>query len=208
MSVIFADIISLLSAAGTIAAVIVALFANKKATKQLTVALKMQEQNKNVELYQARKSCIEKIHDLVGSNNEVLDVKLLFPQYIYSKIDELRKTATELKVVREQVFVFSTALREVAPFNPDVMEYWNILNDFCANPNDGTPFENLEKSFNKTIEFYYEENCYKKNPDEYPKDGLDLIRRLMELDKRYKEEYSDLKSTMENYISDSIKSII
>jgi len=82
-----------LGAIATSAAVIVALAANRKATKQLRSALKMQEQSKNVELLDRRVDMAEKIQ----LNNTVpeLTLQLLFDEEILKHYQMWRTHITE-----------------------------------------------------------------------------------------------------------------
>jgi hypothetical protein len=58
------DIINVVAAMSTMAAVIVAIIANIKTQKQLNVSLAMQEQAKNVELEEQIKQLTEKLENI------------------------------------------------------------------------------------------------------------------------------------------------
>lgn len=87
---IYNVIIDGFSALATISAVIVALFANKNATRQMREALKIQEQNKNVELFDKRVFIIEELKktDINFQELEVY-IKLLYNKKIVEEFTKL-----------------------------------------------------------------------------------------------------------------------
>ena len=74
-------VIDAISAAATVAAVVVALLANRKATKQLNSALEMQEQSKNVELMDRRIALTEDIQK--SKSVSELELRILFDNEIF-----------------------------------------------------------------------------------------------------------------------------
>ena len=62
----WADIISFISTIVAFVAVIVAIAANKKASQSLNYSLKMQEQSKNIDLFEKRVAVIDEIKKNVG----------------------------------------------------------------------------------------------------------------------------------------------
>lgn len=88
-------VIDAISAAATIAAVVVALLANRKATKQLKSALEMQEQSKNVELMDRRIALTEDIQK--GKSVSELELRILFDNEIFNCYKKWRNYLEEEK---------------------------------------------------------------------------------------------------------------
>lgn len=76
----------------TVAAVIVALAANRKAAKQLESALKMQEQSKNVGLIDKRIFLIEEIR--MGREVSELSMQILFDEEIAKSYQKLKSLSS------------------------------------------------------------------------------------------------------------------
>lgn len=77
----------------TATAVIVALYANHKATEQLQKTIEMQEQAKNVELFDKRVNLIEAVQS--GKTVSELELRLLFNGDVVNKYGEWRKFVEE-----------------------------------------------------------------------------------------------------------------
>jgi len=88
----------------TVAAVIVALFANRKATKQLKSALEMQEQSKNVGLMDRRIALAESIQK--GNAVSELDLRILFNNEIFDCYKKWRSYLTQSKSASSDQEVF------------------------------------------------------------------------------------------------------
>lgn len=71
---------NILGVFATVAAVVVALRANRKATEQLQKTIEMQEQSKNVELFDKREALIKSIQS--GKNASIISLELLFNEEI------------------------------------------------------------------------------------------------------------------------------
>ena len=74
-------VVEVVGVIATVAAVIVALVANKKATDSLKLSLKIQEQSKNVDLYEKRLALFEKIKSKTNLSHHT-EVNLLFNKKI------------------------------------------------------------------------------------------------------------------------------
>ncbi len=74
-------VVEVIGVIATVAAVIVALVANKKATDSLKLSLKIQEQSKNVDLYEKRLALFEKIKSKTNLSHHT-EVNLLFDKKI------------------------------------------------------------------------------------------------------------------------------
>ena len=77
----------------TAAAVIVALYANHKATEQLRKTIEMQEQAKNVELFDKRVGLIKTVQS--GKTVPELELRLLFNGDVVKKYEEWQKCVEE-----------------------------------------------------------------------------------------------------------------
>jgi hypothetical protein len=82
-----------LSSIATVVAVIVALAANRKATQQLKSALEMQEQSKNVGLFDRRVELAEKIKS--GNTVPEFTLKILFNDNIYEHYQKWQNYLSE-----------------------------------------------------------------------------------------------------------------
>ena len=88
----WADIINVISTVIAFLAVIVAIISNCKASKSLKKTIEMQEQSKNVDLYDKRLALYDKIKS--NKNTSYIEVKLLFDKEIiesYEKMNLYRK---------------------------------------------------------------------------------------------------------------------
>ena len=89
----WSDIINFLSTLAALGAVIVAVVANNKSNESLNYSLKMQEQSKNVDLYDRRIAIYEDIK--AGKKVSDISVKMLFDETIvnvYEQMKTLRST--------------------------------------------------------------------------------------------------------------------
>lgn len=88
----------------TVAAVIIALVANKKATQQLNSALKMQEQSKNVELLDRRMSMIETI--ISGNEISQISLQVLFNKEIDNQYQSWKNHLKERTCAEHEMQMF------------------------------------------------------------------------------------------------------
>ena len=89
----------------TAAAVIVALSANHKATEQLRKTIEMQEQAKNVELFDRRVSLIKTVQS--GKTVPELELRLLFNGDVVKKYEEWQKCVEEERPAFEALARFA-----------------------------------------------------------------------------------------------------
>ena len=94
----------------TAVAVIVALFANRGAKKQLASALKMQEQSKNVSLFEQRIKVIDGIRE--GTILSKTTIKVLFNEEIYNVYEQLCDAKLRYKVAEGDEGTFFSAISE------------------------------------------------------------------------------------------------
>lgn len=96
-----------LAACATTIAVIVALFANKKSTKQLKYALKMQEQSKNIELFEKRVALTESI--IKGGSISSMALRILFTDEISTQYQSICDLEAQYKDAQYDATVFFQA---------------------------------------------------------------------------------------------------
>lgn len=123
----WADIINVVSTFVAFVAVIVAIVANCKASKSLKYSLKMQEQSKNVDLYDKRLA----LYDSIKNNKNVSDVsvKLLFDKKIVKSYDEMilyRKKQREFHYDKRHAENFAKDIvreQNLDDFNSKIIEF-------------------------------------------------------------------------------------
>lgn len=100
----------------TALAVIVALFANRSAKKQLTNALKMQEQSKNVSLLELRTKAIDAICEGLPVSNS--SMKALFNENIYAVYEALCEAKNRYQVAKSDEDTFFEAVSSESDITP------------------------------------------------------------------------------------------
>lgn len=191
-----------LGVVATVAAVIVALFSNHSAKKQLIAALKMQEQSKNVSLLEERLKVAEAIR--TGEAVSVISVKVLYNEEIVKDFQELQVLEGEYNEAASDELVFFDALKETDSTDvekkikeytenylerPDCTEaiweqFWNYCNQHTSFWSH-TGFSDDRKEYN-----YYE-----------------IYTKMVEIHKRIAEKRKSIVSKMEEFLSESIKQV-
>lgn len=99
-----------LSAIATALAVILALWSNHKTTQQMRDTLRIQEQSKNLELFDKR---VHIIHTLeIGEEPSALEVRLLFNQDIVNTYNDWKKLKAEQKSYRNDLKTYEFLISE------------------------------------------------------------------------------------------------
>lgn len=191
-----------LGVVATVAAVIVALFSNHSAKKQLIAALKMQEQSKNVPLLEERLKVAEAIR--TGEAVSVISVKVLYNEEIVKDFQELQVLEGEYNEAASDELVFFDALKETDSTDvekkikeytenylerPDCTEaireqFWNYCNQHTSFWSH-TGFSDDRKEYN-----YYE-----------------IYTKMVETHKKIGEKRKSIVSKMEEFLSESIKQV-
>ena len=191
-----------LGVVATVAAVIVALFSNHSAKKQLIAALKMQEQSKNVSLLEERLKVAEAIR--TGEAVSVISVKVLYNEEIVKDFQELQVLEGEYNEAASDELVFFDALKETDSTDvekkikeytenylerPDCTEvireqFWNYCNQHTSFWSH-TGFSDDRKEYN-----YYE-----------------IYTKMVETHKKIGEKRKSIVSKMEEFLSESIKQV-
>lgn len=99
-----------LSAIATAFAVILALWSNHKTTQQMHDALRMQEQSKNIELFDKRVHIIRTLE--IGDEPSDLEVRLLFNQNILNGYNKWKKLKAEQESYRDDLETYKFLISE------------------------------------------------------------------------------------------------
>ena len=118
----WSDIISFLSTLAALGAVIVAVVANNKSNESLNYSLKMQEQSKNVDLYERRIDIYENIRN--GKNTSDIAIKLLFDEEIVS-------TYEQMKSLRHMERRYETDKKHAEHFATEIIREKRLNEDFA-----------------------------------------------------------------------------
>ena len=189
----------------TVAAVIVALFSNHSAKKQLIAALKMQEQSKNVSLLEERLKVAEAIR--TGEAVSVISVKVLYNEEIVKDFQELQVLEGEYNEAASDEANFLDVVKEahsadLAGVERKIREYtenylerpdcteaiWEQFRDYC---NQHTLFwANTGFSDDRRVYNYYE-----------------IYTKMVETHKKIAEQRKSIVSKMEKFLSESIKQV-
>lgn len=124
---IVSTVIDGISSFATVAAVIVALYANKKSNEQLLKALEMHEQSKSVELFEKRMECVRKVRTEHFPSEE--DIAILFD----SDVQEAFASLLQKK-------------RNLNQYNKDLKQYDRILQHEYPKPEIDSPMALLKKA--------------------------------------------------------------
>jgi hypothetical protein len=195
-----------LAACATTIAVIVALFANHKATKQLKYSLKMQEQSKNIELFEKRVALTESA--IKGGSISSMALRILFTDEIDAQYQKICNLEVQYKDAQYDATVFFEAMRltdadgytnngikekiqeyESVMSRPDCPK--SIIEQFrqCCDENEifwsATGYSDDRKTYN-----YWEISCREGKLNTAIKSARDTLARQME-----------------EYISESIKPV-
>lgn len=152
-------VIDTLCMVATVAAVIVAICANKTSSKSLKYSLRVQEQSKNVDLFDKRVLLAEDLKS--GKSISELSLKLLFDDEIFEEYEELKKVYQEKKAFEHDMSVYIQNVREA----DGAGGYYNPVEDITA-------LEAKMESYGETEESKkeFEELC-KKHQNYYSESG-------------------------------------
>jgi len=181
----------------TTATVIVALYANRKATKQLKSALDMQEQSKNIELFDKRVSLTEAI----GQGNPVSDMSLslLFDEKIYTQYQKIH----DLQVQRKNAEQDKKDFFYLIETTPEVKEKIEKYEEIMSHPDCPTEVFEEFKEYCKSQEISY--SITRLNDDIKTYNYSEISFRIDTLSSSIKSMQESLTSLMKKLISESIK---
>ena len=154
-------IISAVSSAAMAATVFVALYANRQSNKQLKSALEMQEQAKNVDLYEKRLEIIKTINQFkVGIGFEEVQmlqikIRILFndDEEIISKFEELKQYCIMVDEAEEEKKTFISATNK-----PDGRGGYVSLQDKIEKFEHRLDRNNYDESAEEPFKKFCEEN--------------------------------------------------
>lgn len=203
-SITWSDIVSAAAAVFTFTAVVVAMVANYKATKQLRFALAMQEQSKNIEFMEKRVSIAEQIQ----ADNHVADmtIRLLFNDEIskcYQKISDFDKQQKDAE--HDEKTYFDVADKVDADgfhsnsIKDTIEEYENLMNQ----PDCSTDIFNQYKKFCDDNEYYESETGLKGGIKTY--NYAEISERMLQAYHQKRQIKNQLLKMIEAYIAASIQ---
>lgn len=192
-----------LGVVATVAAVIVALFSNLSAKKQLLAALKMQEQSKNISLLEERMKIAEAVRTR-GSVSEI-SVKILYNSCILESFRELQKLELQYRQAESDESTFFDALKITGATEVErkIKEFTDIYLDRPDCP------KLIKEQFQK----YCNENTQYWSPTGFSDDRRDynyyeIYTQMTETHRAIEEKRKVIVSQMEEYLTNSIKQVV
>lgn len=195
-----------LAACATTIAVIVALFANHKSTKQLKYALKMQEQSKNIELFEKRVSLNESI--IKGESISSMALRILFTDEMSTGYQTICDLEGQYKDAQNDVAVFFQATQTT-----DADGYTrNRVKDKIEEYESAVSRPDCPESIIERFKQYCDENEAYTSAAGYSEDRktynyYEISCREKELNTSITSARDTLARQMEEYISESIKPV-
>ena len=201
----WSDIISVISTLVALGAVIVAIVANCKASESLKYSLKMQEQSKNIDLFEKRVAIIDEIKKKGEASK--LHLELLFDNKIVHEYEKTRKCFQYFEEAHHDYYIYGRILEEMdgdGDYTSPLAELQDAMNT-------------LEKLNYPTKEAKnFEALCYKyqithseSGEDEDIKvyNYKDLSERIASTETVYKKQRKELLDLMQKFIKNSISPI-
>lgn len=189
----------------TVLAVIVALYANRKATKQLKSALEIQEQSKNIGLFEQRIELAQKIQS--GYTVSELALHVLFSEEIVKHYKAWRNCITEKLYAEHDLETFFSACRA------EDLEggYINTVQETIEKYELDMSRDGCSPQVAKEYETYCNEHTIwektGENGESTAYNYLEISKRLAKAVDGGKKEKEITVQLVEKFISDSIKSI-
>lgn len=147
---IVSTVIEGISSLATVAAVIVALHANKKSNEQLLKALEMHEQSKNVELFGRRMECVRNLRSRKIPSE--VDIKILFDSNVQQAFDRFLKSLNDWeqhqKALKNYEYILHKEYPKAVLDSPMALmkkAEWNYQNG------DTDEFESLCKKYERPV---------------------------------------------------------
>lgn len=201
----WADIINFISTVVAFVAVIVAIVANCKAKESLEYSLKMQEQSKNVDLFEKRVAIIEALKEekLISE----ISLKLLFENSVFEEYKKLQKIREEKKSAEHDMRVYELCVQ----VSDGVGGYLNPIEDIRALEYKIEHYGETEENKKE-----FEELC-EKHQITYSEFGeperskiynyIDLSRKIGDKNLEAENQLKKLLEKMEKEIAESISSL-
>ena len=206
--------VNAISSIAMVATVIVALCANRQSNKQLKSALEMQEQSKNIELYEKRLEIIKIIYQFkIGIGIEIvqmlpIQIRILYnnDEQILEKFDKLKEYCIAVDKAEEEKKRFITATNR-----PDGYGGYTTLKEtieeFEMRLGKNNHDETAEEPFRN---FCDEHICQIKNPETNNMETVnycDIHSRLKESYIGYSDTQTELIKLMEQFINNGLQPI-
>ena len=198
-------IIEALCMIATVVAVIVAIVANKTSSKSLKYSLKVQEQAKNLDLYEKRVDVVEEIE----KNNQTsqMSVKLLFNESIMRLYNEFQACLVDKRCAEDDFEVYEYVMKKQdgddAYTSPiaELMHYESLLEQYDYPENRMKEFEELCTK-NQIV---YSETGRQEDYKVY--NYMDISKKIGETNRKFNEKKAALLKEMQEFIGNSIASI-
>ena len=202
----WADIISVISTLVALVAVIVAIVANCKSSKSLKYSLKMQEQSKNIDLFEKRVSVIDEIKK--NDKTSKLHLELLFDDAITSEYTTMIHYFNNWRNAHHDLDVYSGIIEVMdgeggytSPMSElmDAEQTLNLLE--CPDDKILANFEALCDKYQIT----YSET--KEPEDTKVYNYKDLSIKIVSTEREYKNQKKKLLDLMQGFIKKSISPV-
>lgn len=193
-----------LSALATFAAVIVALFSNRNANKQLKSALRIQEQSKNIDLFDKRMGIICQVEENRPINDRV--VQILFSEEIYDCYKLMIQFIKNEHEAQSKMNTYKT----LCMYPDGEGGYFSSFREFTdfetelARQNYPEELENEFIGFCKEKEVVYQINSEEK-PETY--NYWEISQEIDKARTSCKKQKELLLSMMQKYIQDTLKPV-
>ena len=206
--------VNAISSIAMVATVIVALCANRQSNKQLKSALEMQEQSKNIELYEKRIEIIKIIYQFkIGMGMEEIQmlpikIRILYnnDEKILEKFDKLKEYCMAVDKAEEEKKRFITATNR-----PDGYGGYITLKDEIEKFEKRLGRNNHDETAEEPFRNFCDEHiCQIKNPETSKMESVnyfDIHSRLKESYIGYFDTQGELIELMEQYINNGLQPI-
>lgn len=203
--VTWADVISIISTIIAFIAVIVAIVANYKASQSLDYSIKIQEQSKNVDLFDKRTSLIREIKKTDKTSRLLLE--LLFNESIAKEYDDMLNIRQAHLDAKHDLNVYRQNLKEsdgeggfLSPM-AEIEDAENKLEELEYPPDEVKKFEELCGKH----EMFYSETGKEEDFKLY--NYNELTKKIESTEREFENQKEDLLKQMKHFIAASISPI-
>ena len=200
-------IVDILGTIATVAAVIVAIVANCKASKSIKYSLRIQEQSKNIDLFEKRVSLIDEIQKEGKTDKMVLELLFQEKNEIVEAYNELQKLISTKNDLEYDLDVYEAVCKNsdgeggfVSPV--DDMKFFESQLEMSGYPEDKV------KEFEKLCsdnQITYSETGKPEDAKVY--NYLDLSNKIGQINTSIENQKKNLLKLMQTFIQQTITSI-
>ena len=198
-------VVEVIGVIATVAAVIVALIANKKATDSLNLSLQMQEQSKNVDLFEKRIAIIDEIQNKWKTSERHLI--LLFNKEIYNAYRQMLNYSDKKLKAEQDLYILNSNLEDMdgegdytSPI-AQLEDYERQLEEYNY-PNDKV------KEFENLCDDYQIVHSVSGKPEDVKiYNYREISNRIAENGAKFDEQKQILLDLMQKFIEDSISPV-